>query len=78
MLMVLSTLPAIKAAVDPATIAGLKVLLPSTDTVRPLLRLHAGMLAALYPWLVTVRDDLGTLDYAIGQSRLKPPAKPYH
>ncbi|KRA42045.1 hypothetical protein ASD80_09980 [Devosia sp. Root635] len=50
-LMVFSTLPSIKAAVDPATMTRLNTLLTSTETVRPLLRLHAGMIAALYPWL---------------------------
>ncbi|MEO9299756.1 hypothetical protein [Devosia alba] len=50
-LMVFSTLPAIKAAVDPATMARLNTLLISTEKVRPLLRMHAGMIAALYPWL---------------------------
>ncbi|MDP2779135.1 hypothetical protein, partial [Devosia sp.] len=50
-LMVFSTLPAIKAAVDPATMARLNTLLTSTEKVRPLLRMHAGMIAALYPWL---------------------------
>ena len=49
--MVFSTLPVIKAAVDPATMARLNALLISTVKVRPLLRLHAGMIAALYPWL---------------------------
>jgi hypothetical protein len=50
-LMVFGALPAIKAAVDPATMARFNALLTSPDTVRPLLRLHAGMIAALYPWL---------------------------
>lgn len=50
-LMVFSTLPSIKAAVDPATMARLNALLTSTEKVRPLLRMHAGMIAALYPWL---------------------------
>ncbi|WP_193337157.1 competence protein CoiA family protein [Devosia beringensis] len=50
-LMVFSTLPSIKAAVDPTTMARLNTLLTSTGKVRPLLRMHAGMIAALYPWL---------------------------
>ncbi|MBJ6989020.1 hypothetical protein [Devosia sp. MC521] len=50
-LMVFSTLPSIKAAVDATTMARLNALLTSTDKVRPLLRLYAGMIAALYPWL---------------------------
>jgi len=50
-LMVFSTLPSIKAAVDPATTARFNALLTSTEKVRPLLRMHAGMIAALYPWL---------------------------
>lgn len=50
-LIVFSILPSIKAAVDPATMARLNALLTSTETVRPLLRMHGGMVAALYPWL---------------------------
>ncbi|MGV8834244.1 MAG: hypothetical protein ACOH2N_19945 [Devosia sp.] len=50
-LMVFSTLPSIKAAVDPATMARLNSLHTSTEKVRPLLRMNAGMIAALYPWL---------------------------
>ncbi|HTN62757.1 MAG TPA: hypothetical protein VL147_14620 [Devosia sp.] len=48
---VFSTLPAVKTGVDPVTMVRLNALLTRTDTVRPLLRYHAGMIAVLYPWL---------------------------
>lgn len=48
---VCKTIPALVPALSPANLARLNAHRTAADTVRPLLRWHAGMLCVLFPWV---------------------------